>query len=159
MENSSRFDTEHAHQFFSAHCFNAAWELINQPERTPAENEQMIQRALASLWHWTQRNDCTDKNLSIGYCQVSRVYALASEVDNARKYAQLCLDITLADDPFCLGYAHEAMARAEFLAGHAELAKDHIAQARRFADDITDAQDKQLLVDDLNSLDESGHNS
>ena len=49
------FDSAKAHQFFSAHCFNSAWELIDKPERTPEENEQMIQRTMASLWHWTQR--------------------------------------------------------------------------------------------------------
>ena len=64
----------------------------------------MIQGTMASLWHWTQREDCTAKNLSIGYWQVARVYALAGEPDNARKYAQHCLDITPTDDAFCLGY-------------------------------------------------------
>ena len=103
------FDSAKAHKFFSAHCFNSAWELIDKPERTPEENEQMIQRTMASLWHWTQRDDCTEKNLSIGYWQAARVYALAGEADNARKYAQRCLDITPTDDPFCLfAYAHEA---------------------------------------------------
>ena len=79
------FDSAKAHQFFSAHCFNSAWELIDKPERTPEENEQIIQRTMASLWHWTQREDCTDQNLSIGYWQAARVYALAGEPDNARK--------------------------------------------------------------------------
>ena len=84
---------------------------------------------------------------------------MAGEPDNARKYAQRCLDITPTDDAFCLGYAHEAMARAEALAGNDALAKEHLVQARRFADDIADAEDQKLLVDDLKSLEESGHNS
>ena len=41
------FDSAKAHQFFSAHCFNSAWELIDKPARTPEENEQMIQRTMA----------------------------------------------------------------------------------------------------------------
>ncbi len=41
------FDSTKAHQFFSAHCFNSAWELIDKPARTPEENEQMIQRTMA----------------------------------------------------------------------------------------------------------------
>ena len=43
------FDSAKAHQFFSAHCFNSAWELIDKPERTPEETEQMIQRTMALL--------------------------------------------------------------------------------------------------------------
>ena len=112
----------------------------------------MIQCTLASLWHWTQREDCTDTNLSIGYWQAARVYALASEAPNARKYAQLCLDITPTDDAFYLGYAHEAMARAEVLAGNQELANEHLAKATQFATNIIKVEDRKLLEADLATL-------
>jgi tetratricopeptide (TPR) repeat protein len=148
----SEIDSIAAHRHFSAHCFNAAWELIDQPERSPEENEQMIQRALASLWHWNQREDCTPKNLSIGYWQAARVYALAGEPANARKYAQLCLDITPTDDPFCLGYAHEAMARVEQEMGNDALAKEHLDKAAELAGQIESAENRKLLEDDLESL-------
>jgi tetratricopeptide (TPR) repeat protein len=152
MADSSSIDNERAHKFFSAHCFNSAWELIDKPERTPEENEQMIQRTMASLWHWTQREDCTNQKLSIGYWQAARVYALAGEPDNARKYARLCLDITPADDPFCLAYAHEALARAEALAGNAELANIHLETATQITPKITKPEDRKLLEADLKSL-------
>ena len=112
----------------------------------------MIQCTLASLWHWTQRGDCTDTNLSIGYWQAARVYALAGEAPNARKYARLCLDITPTDDAFYLGYAHEAMARAEGLAGNQGLANEHLAKATQFANDIIKAEDRKLLEADLATL-------
>ena len=146
------FDSAKAHQFFSAHCFNSAWELIDKPERTPEENEQIIQCTMASLWHWTQREDCTDQNLSIGYWQAARVYALAGEPDNARKYAQHCLDITPTDDPFCLGYAHEAMARAEQVAGNDVSANEQLKKAATLATQIEKAEDRKLLEDDLAAL-------
>jgi Flp pilus assembly protein TadD len=125
---------------------------VNKPERTPEETEQMIQRTMASLWHWTQREDCTDQNLSIGYWQAARVFALAGEADNTRKYAQRCLDITPADDPFCLGYAHEAMARAEALAGNAELANQYLETATQLAPKIIKPENRKLLDDNLKSL-------
>ena len=146
------FDSAKAHQFFSAHCFNSAWELIDKPARTPEENEQMIQRTMASLWHWTQREDCTNQKLSIGYWQAARVYALASEPDNARKYARLCLDITPTDAAFYLSYAHEAMARAEALAGNEENATEHLAKATQFVTNVTKAEDRKLLKADLATL-------
>ena len=146
------FDVNTAHRHFSAHCFNAAWELIDKPDRTPEETEQMIQRAMASLWHWTQREDCTPQNLSIGFWQAARVYTLASEVDNARKYAQLCLDITPEEDPFYLGYAHEAIARAEGLAGDADAAGKHLETATQLAATIPDPVHRKMLEADLESL-------
>ena len=137
------FDPVKAHNFFSAHCFNIAWELIDKPERTPEETEQMIQRTMASLWHWAQRPDCSPTNLSIGYWQTARVYALAGEAANARKYAGLCLNITPTDDAFCLGYAHEATARAEALAGNQELANEHLSKARDCAEQVTDTENQK----------------
>ena len=112
----------------------------------------MIQRALASLWHWTQRPDCTSQNLSIGYWQISRVYALANEPDNAYKYAQLCLDVTPSDDPFYLGYAHEAMARAKLLDGNKKDADDNLSSARKYAEQVADVANRKLLMSDLGEL-------
>src|ERR1700687_1872237 len=72
---SSTVNEAEAHRFFSAHCFNRAWDLIRKSNRTTIECEQMLQLSQASLWHWTQRSDCTPKNLSIGNWQLSRIYA------------------------------------------------------------------------------------
>ncbi len=75
MTSSSVKEPE-PHRYFSAQCFNRAWELIRRIDRTELESEQMLLLAQASLWHWTQRPDCTPRNLSIGYWQLSRVFAL-----------------------------------------------------------------------------------
>ena len=152
MAEERGFDTHRAHKYFSAHCFNVAWELIEKRNRTSEDNEQMIRLAQASLWHWTQRPDCTGKNLSIGYWRVSRVYALLGEADNARKYAQLCLDNTPHDEAFYLGYAYEALARAESIADNRAQAKEYLAAAWRQSEAVIDAQDKQLLIDDLKNV-------
>jgi len=152
MEDKPGFDPELAHKYFSANCFNMAWQLIEKTDRTPDDDEQMIRLAHASLWHWTQRSDCSDKTLSIGYWQASRVHALLGEADNARKYAQLCFDKTPVDEPFCLGYAYEALARAESIANNGEKAKEYLAEAWRHAEGVTDSKDKQLIVDDLKTL-------
>ena len=152
MSQSPPFDAEQAHKVFSATCFNKAWELIDKTDRTPEDDEQMIRLAQASLWHWSQRPDCTPKNMSIGYWQASRIYAILGQADNARHYAQLSLDVTPPDEPFCLGYAREALARAESLAGNDARAREHLAEARGHAESVADEEEKQLLVDDLKTL-------
>ena len=63
MAKKPDFDLTAAHKFFSTHCFNKAWYLIDQPSRTPEEDEEMIRLSLASAWHWKQRDDCTQKDL------------------------------------------------------------------------------------------------
>src|SRR4026208_1633757 len=102
MSASPTFDKAAAHQFFSADCFNRTWTLIERPNRSPEEDEQMLLLSLASLWHWTQREDCSDQNLSIGYWQVSRVYALRGEGQSALRYGESCLRHSQDQPPFFL---------------------------------------------------------
>jgi hypothetical protein len=74
------------------------------------------------------------------------------EADNARKYARLCLEKTPPGEPFYLGYAYEALARAESVANVPEQAQTFLAQARQQSEKITDEQEKKLLVNDLKTL-------
>ena len=115
--SSQPFDSSAAHRFFSAHCFNEAWALIDKPNRTDEENRLMLTLSFTSLWHWTQRDDCVSRNLSIGYWQISRIFALLGDGANARRYGDACMEHSLSESPFFLAYAHEAMARAAALNG------------------------------------------
>src|SRR5262245_27264138 len=102
-------DRSAAHRQFSSECFNKSWELIDRAVRSATDDEQMLLASLASLWHWTQRADCTDQNLSIGYWQVSRVYSHLGQADNARRFGELSLQRSGKLPPFFLAYAHEAL--------------------------------------------------
>ena len=146
------FDPAQAHRWFAAHFFNHTWSLLDKADRTPDECERMISLAHASLAHWRERADCTAQSLSIGYWQLSRVYAVLNQAENARRYGQLCLEVSRAEPPFLLGYAHEALARAEKLAGNASLAQHHMAEARRLAALVPNAEERQLLEADLAGL-------
>jgi hypothetical protein len=154
MSENRALDVQQAHRYFSAECFNGTWDLLDKSERTSEEEQQMIEQCLASVWHWTQRDDCTDTNMSIGYWQASRVYAVVGLADEARRYGQLCLDVSNRSDvpPFYVGYAHEALARAEVVAGNAGIAATHLAEARRVAGGVTDPEAKKMLTADLDEL-------
>ncbi len=143
---------EEPHKFFSTLCFNKAWDLIEKPDRTAAEDDEMIHLAHASIWHWSKRPDCTAKNLSIGYWQLSRINAVLGDGPNALQSARICLEKTPRDDAFLLGYAYEALARAEFLAGNTENAQEHLAEAVQQAEQISEAEDKESLLNDLKNL-------
>ncbi len=150
--NAPDFDLADAHRYFAASCFNLAWELIDKPDRTPDEDERMTQHNQASLWHWSQRPDCQARNLSIGYWQSSRIHALLGRVDEAKRYAELCLAHTFAEEAFLRGYAHEALARAALLAGDTAEGARQLSTATAFAAQVTDDEDRQLLQSDLKSL-------
>jgi hypothetical protein len=154
MAKEPEFDVGAAHQYFSTDCFSKAWDLIEKTDRTPEEDEEMIRLNQASIWHWTQRDDCTPTNLSVGYWQASRVYAILRQVDNARRYGQLCLDASQGEDvpPFYLGYAYEALARAEMVAGDSVATEGYRELAQEAAGKIADADEKKWLLDDLDTI-------
>src|SRR5512137_287238 len=97
MGKQPDFDLQAAHKYFAVECFNRAWDYIDKPLLKAGEEEKMLLLSLASLWHWTQREDCTPTNLSIGYWQVARVYALLRQADQARRYGNFCLEAAQKD--------------------------------------------------------------
>ena len=154
MTPSPSFDRVAAHKYFSTQCFNQAWELIEKPDRTPEEDLRMVTLNQASLFHWQNRPDCTDQNLSIGYWQSSRIQSLLGNPAEARRYAELCLGLSLELDAFYLGYAHEALARASQVAGERAEALEHLERARHQARRVSRAEDRVLLEKDLDGLDD-----
>lgn len=146
---ASAVDQPAAHRYFSTACFNAVWNLIDKAERTPDEDEGMIFLAHASAWHWTQREDCSPRNLSISYWQLSRVYAIIGQGERAEHYGQRCLAISREEEPFYLGYAHEALARAAAIQNNSGKMNEHLRQARDFAEAVSDIEEKKVLLADL----------
>jgi hypothetical protein len=143
-----------AHRFFAVECFNTTWDLIDLKARNAEQDEEMIERAFASLWHWRQRPDHTPRNVAMGCWQVSRVLALAGRGDEALRYgeraARVCADEAL--DAFMTGFAHEARARAQLARGDEGAAAAALADARAAAATIADADDRAHLERDLDEI-------
>lgn len=152
MQNEPTFDTAAAHKHFAAHCFNQAWELLDKKDRTVEENHQMVALCHASIYHWTQRADADNMRTSVGYWQASRIQAVLNNPSEARTHAKTCLSYSQGQPPFYLGYAYEALARAEKLAGNTGAYKEYLAKAKEFANQVTKTEDREMLMSDLNSL-------
>ncbi|MGD9140909.1 MAG: hypothetical protein PVJ42_05160 [bacterium] len=154
MADEPGFDVKAAHKFFAADCFNRTWGLMEKSDRTSEDDEQMLLLTFASQWHWSQREDCAPTNVSVGYWQISRVFAILGQADNARRYGHLSLE-ALKDEtglPFYFGYAYEALARAEMVAGDKARMDEYLAKAREFADKVPYPDSKKLLTDDLGTI-------
>jgi tetratricopeptide (TPR) repeat protein len=152
MPQVPSIDVSEAHRYFSTACFNKAWELIKKSERTMEEDEEMVRLSQASLWHWSQRDDCSSTNLSIGYWQASRIYAIVGRAEEAKRYGRLCLEHSRKERPFFLAYAYEALARAEKVAGNAAMANRYYAEAERIAGSVHDDEERAALLNDLSTL-------
>jgi hypothetical protein len=146
------FDVPLAHRYFASDCFNLAWTFIDRADRRPEDDEAMLLAATASLWHWSQRADCTNENLSIGHWQASRASALAGHGENALRHALRSLDFAAGLSPFYQGYAYEALARAAGRVGDASQYEQALLAARSLLPEITDEGDRIALENDLATL-------
>ena len=152
MTTEPEFDIEAAHKYFAANCLNKAWDLIDKAQRSEEENEQMLQMNQTSLYHWSQREDCNPLNMSVGYWQTSRIYALLGSSAEAVKYGHLCLKYAEGQEPFFIGYAYEALARAELVGGNSDKASEYLAKAKEAAGAEPDEDNRKMLVADLRSI-------
>lgn len=149
---SSAFDEAAAHRYFSAACFNRTWEMLDSATRSADDDEAMIACCLASLWHWLQRPDCSRRNRSIAFWQASRVYALVGQAQNAWHYGELCLKESEGEEPFYVGYAYEALARAAKGLGDESLSTRYRRHAEELAAQVPEGEEREMLAKDLRSL-------
>jgi DNA-binding transcriptional MerR regulator len=135
--------------------YNSTWTLIEKPDRTAAETDELIHRAHASRWHWARVG--TGVNLARGEWLCSRVYATLGGGEPALWHARRCVEINEAmaadaRESWDLPAAYEAMARASFAAGDPASGALWKAKATAAVEDITDADDREPIAQDLATL-------
>ncbi|WP_456846741.1 MerR family transcriptional regulator [Cellulomonas sp. P5_C6] len=132
--------------------FNGVWRLMETEDRTAADDDRMVHMAHASRYHWGQVG--TPANLSRGEWQVSRVYCVLGRAEpalhHARRGLEICRENGIGD--WDLAFAYESLARASAVAGDKDQARSWTEQALAAAEDIAEAEDRELLLSDLESI-------
>ena len=136
----------------AAALFNRTWELLLKPQRSIADDDEMIHTVHASRHHWGVVGKPV--NLARGEWQCARVYSVLGRAEPALYHASRCLSLATENDlgPFDIGAANEAMARAFRVAGEPERVAIYVAAADEPAAQVTDAEDRKILNDDLADL-------
>lgn len=155
MANLPDFDVAKAHRYFAAYCFNSAWDLIEKKDRSAIDDQTTVALSQASIFHWSQRPDCDDQKMSVGYWQASRVQCLIGNGPEALRLGKICLSYSQSLAPFFVGYAHEALARALFQMGRREEAAVHFAAACQQLPSVKDEAAREQLAADLRALAQS----
>lgn len=146
-------DENAAHRHFSATLFNQTWEYLDKTERTQEDEEMMILTAFASYYHWTQRSDVNPEKVSIATWQISRVYAVLGNGNEAVRWARRSVEeAEKGSDPFFLGYGFEALARACDLVGDTELLDAALRTAEELATLVPDKASREALQADLATI-------
>src|SRR6202008_682072 len=75
--------------------FNYTWTLLENPNRSPEQDDEMLHAAHASRYHWGEVGEKV--NLARGEWQVSRVYSVLGRGEPALYHARRCLEIIVAN--------------------------------------------------------------
>jgi hypothetical protein len=136
----------------AAELFNEVWTLMERDDRSREDDDRMLNAAHTSRLLWGEVG--TPLNRARGEWQLSRAYCLLGRAEPALHHARRCLDQCIGNtiSGFDLAYAHEAVARAQALAGETAAAAESRRTAERLAATIDDAGNRALLVADLATL-------
>lgn len=136
----------------AAALFNTTWDLMEKENRSRDEDDAMLHMAHASRHHWGRVG--TPVHRARGEWQCSRVYAVLRRPEPCLHHAQRVLDLSREHDlgAFDLAFAYEALARGHAINGDPEQARAFTEQALAAAADITEADDRDLLLSDLERI-------
>lgn len=143
------------HRAEAVGLFNTVWEMLDAPDRGPAQDDQMVHAAHASRWHWSQAGELGgDQQLAVGEWQCSRVYAVLGRAEPALHHAGACLAICEESGigDWVLAAAYEALARATAVAGDAGGTQAWLAKARTATAAIGEAEDREVIEADLATI-------
>lgn len=114
----------------------------------------MIHLCHTSFWNWTQVEDHTPQNISIGYWQLSRVYSVVGNGGQALYYADQCVKVSTEAElpPFFIAYAYEARARAQLVLKQLTKAGESLELAGEFINFVKIEESKKLVETDVVEL-------
>lgn len=141
------------HRQLGVDLYNSTWTLLEKPDRTALETDEMIHRAHASRWHWGNVGEAV--NLARGEWLCSRVYAVLGRAEPALWHARRCVEIDESNGigDWDIASAYEAMTRAMLVAGDRAGAREWATKARTACAAIAEADDREAIEQDLASLD------
>jgi DNA-binding transcriptional MerR regulator len=141
-------------RMLASQLFNQTWRLLEQENRTRADDDRMIHTAHASRYHWGQVPTATPAHLARGEWQVSRVYAVLGRSEPALHHARRVLDICTEHGigDWDLAFAYEALARASAVIPDPAAARELTDKALAAAEAITEDEDRDLLLADLETI-------
>ncbi len=122
--------------------FNETWDLIDKPDRTDAENADMLHKAHTSCYLWRAAD--SPINNARGEWQVSHVYSLLGEGRLALLHGAYSLTICLENGigDFDLAFGYEAVARAYKALGDQALLEENKRLGLAACEAIADKEDR-----------------
>lgn len=137
-------DLQERHQRFAAKANNRAWEL-SIVERTAAQDQEMLDAAHASAWHWSAIG--TELNRMRSSMLLAEVHALLGFGASALRYAEEMRAYFVGRETpdWELAFTHVIHAHAASAAGSVEIHRIAYEKARSAIKAIADEEDRAIV--------------
>jgi putative alpha-1,2-mannosidase len=145
--------TPDEHRAQGAAYFNAAWDLIETPNRTPEQDRDLLTLAFASRQHWIEAEGSAE-NLAVADWQIAHAASQLGLADLALTFARAAVARAEANDvpTWMKASAHEGLARAHATAGQTESFTYEADLARALLEKVADPEDRALIETQLASI-------
>ena len=151
MDKAKKFTLEEAQKEFAKSTNHRVWDLLEKPDRSPVEDEEMLLAAMTSLYHWKQVGTAVHDQR--GRWILSRVFIGLGKSQAALEQAEKCVAVTQSfpDEmkDFDLAFAQEGLARAYAMVGDLDKATKHHQFASKLGEGIKNPEDKEIFMADL----------
>lgn len=153
MDESKAFTLEEAHEHFAQASNGRVWEMLQKPNRSSSEDDEMLHAAHACTYHWQFVGTAVHQQR--GEWLISHVHVVLSHGNEALRHAQRCFELTEANrtlmKDFDIAYAFEGMARAQAMLGDHRIAEEFLVLAQKAGDAIANEEDKSIFMGDFES--------
>ena len=128
---------------------NETWELIEQPDRSPADDAALVASAYASAYHWARATGRTPVNAARADHLIAKALLATDQPAAALRHAEACLTTCRSQDlgDFDLAYPLEVRARSLQALGRTAEAESEWAAA--LAVPIADPEDAEWFARDV----------
>lgn len=155
MADTEKYSLEEAHVQFAKQANGRAWQLLEKTDRSPDEDDEMLEAGYASYYHW--RSAGGPVHFQRGEWMIAHIYTALGQAELALRHARRCLALT-QEHPgemkdFDVAYGYEGYARALALGGDREQAGRYLQRAREAGERIENAEDREIFMGDLKSGD------
>lgn len=144
--NLTEEEIARSHRWHAVECNNLAWSLAELPSRSELQDEEMLNAAHASAFHWGKVGD--ELNQARGRMLLAHVHALVGDGKAALTSARQSHDYITAHNPpdWEIAFSYAILAHAAHAAGEADLHREYYAKAKELGEAIADPEDKKIFL-------------
>ena len=151
MQATKTYTLDEAHKYFAQSINGRVWELLQQPERSQADNDEMLYAAYACTYHWKFVGTAVHQQR--GEWLISHVHVVLGNAKEALKHAERCFELTESNKDimkdFDIAYAYEGLARAYAMSGDQNKATGFFDLAQKAGNAIADEEDRSIFIGDF----------